>query len=434
MAVQDTVLVSDWMQETYTHKDFFKPYQEDYTPLLADLEECPDEKIEGKRWNVPLYMNTAWNVRTGPEGGPQATVESDSVTQGQVLAIEFKGTVALTELLTRQGTGAAHFNGGALDHQMKQRTMELNKLMQIHFWGHGTGRLAVVDQTTVAIPTFFARLPWSARRLRENMRIDFYDLDTGGAKQGASQKIIAIDRTTFGDPGGAGFNTYHSTVTIDANRSLTAGWGVYPMGDYGYAPNGIDGLIGSAALAPTFLTKSRATFPKLNTNRLHNNGTPRDVSEDLLRQMADMIWDSGCELDSLRCGAGMINKIAALSTNDRRYNIVNGKFPKYIQGHKEGDLVFAYDKAEATFKKDPQCTARTIKFLSFRDTFYKHTTAEPGFLNRGGNILLPIPSAGGGGYDYSVEARLYAAGNISNYKPVGNGSLEDLKDSTWAGD
>ena len=153
-----------------------------------------------------------------------------------------------------------------------------------------------------------------------------------------------------------------------------------------------------------------------------------------MRQMGDLIWDHGCEIDSIRCGAGIINKIAALSTSDKRYNIVSGDFPKYIQGHREGDLLFAYDKVTATFKKDPQCPARTMYFLSFRDSFYKHTTAELGFLNRGGNILLPVPASSGGGYDYSIQARLYAACNISNYFPLGNGILEDLEDTTWAGD
>jgi hypothetical protein len=423
------------MEETYTQKDYFKPFQEDYTPLLSDLEECPDEPVKGKRWNVPLYIATPFNVRTGPEGGPQATVVSDSEVQGQVLAQEFKGSIMLTELLERQGTAGVHFNGGALNHQMKQNTADLSKLMQILFWGHGTGRLAIVDLTAAGVNAFRARLPVSILRLRKNMRIDSYDLDTGGTAAWTNRKITNIDRITKGDSSAAGYNTYAGIVTFDgAPVTVTAGYGIYMTGDYGYAPNGIDGLIGDATLAPLFLTKSRATYPELNTNRLHNSGTPRDLSEDLMRQMADLIYFSGMEIDSIRCNAGIINAFANLSTNDRRYNIVKGDFPKYIQGHREGDLLFAYDKMTTTIKKDPQCRARTMKFLSFKDTFYKHTTAELGFLSRGGNILLPIPSASGGGYDYSFTARLYAACNISNYFPLGNGSLEDLKDGSLAGD
>lgn len=435
MAEFDTTAVSEWMKETYTQKDYFKPFQEDYTPLLSDLEECPDEPVKGKRWNVPLYIATGFNVRTGPEGGAQAGVVADSETQGQVLAVEFKGSVKLTELLERQGTADAHFNGGALDHAMKSTTSDAAKLMQIHFWGHGTGRLAVIDQTEVGVNAFKTRLPWSILRVRKNMRFDTYDLDTGGAKQLDSRKITKIDRVTAGDPGGAGFNTYQGVVTFDgAAATVTAGHGVYLEDDYGYAPNGIDGLIGSETIAPAFLGKSRATFPELNTNRLHNSGTPRALSEDLMRQISDLIYFNGMEIDSIRTNAGVINAYANLQIPDKRYGIVGAEYPKYLGGHREGDLLFAYDKVTATIKKDPQCTARTMVFLSFKDSFYKHTTAELGFLNRGGNILLPIPSAGGGGYDYAFTARLYAACNISNYYPLGNGRLEDIKDFTLAGD
>lgn len=432
MGAQDVSAVSEWMQETYTQKEYFRPFQEDYTPLLSDLDECPDEPVLGKRWNVPLYMATAWNVRTGAEGGAQAAVNSDSEVQGQVSAQEFKGTLKLTELLERQGRQGVHFNGGALNHQMKQNTSDLTKLMQIMFWGHGTGRVGVVDNTSGSSDTINLRLPWAATRIRRNMRLDLYDLDTAGTSQWTNIQVIKIDRTQKGDGSGAGYNTYGAQIQLASAQVLTAGYSLYLTGDYSYAPNGIDGLIGSATLASTFLTKSRATYPDLNCQRLHNSGTPRDLTMDLMQQMADLIWVDGNEIDSIRGNAGVLNAYANLHIHDKRYNVVNGAAPKLIGGFQEGSLLFAYDKVTTTLKKDPQCAARTFKFLSLKDTFYKHTTAELGFLNRGGNILLPVPAVGG--YDYAVQARLYAAANISCFNPRANGSLEDLKDATLAGD
>lgn len=437
MSEYDTTAVSEWMKEWYSQKEYFKPYQEDFTPLLTDIEACPDEPVKGKKWNVPLFLATGFNVTTGPEGGPQPDVVADSEIQGSVLAQEFKGSVKLTELLERQGTSDAHFNGGALDHQMKSNTSDLAKLMQIMLWGHGTGRVAVVDQTRVGVNYFEARLPWSIFRVRKNMRIGEYDLDTGGTSQWANspRKITRIDRVSNGDPGGAGYNTFQGIVYFDgAAVTSTAGYGIYPNGTYGYAPNGIDGLIGSETIAPTFLTKSRATYPELNTNRLHNNGVPRPLSEDLMRQMGDNIYFNNGSLESIRCNAGIINAFANLQSPDKRYSIVRGEFPKYIQGHRTGDLLFAYDDVTVTIKKDPQCPARTMKFLNFKESFYRHTTAELGFINRGGNILLPLPSVNGGGYDFAFTARLYAAMNISNYFPLCNGSLEDVADFSLAGD
>lgn len=446
MAPQDTDAVSDWMQETYPNTEFFQVYAEMFTPLLNDLEECPDEPIHGKGWNVPLYENTPWNVRTGPEGGGQPSVESDDVVQGRVLNQQFQGVVQLTELLERQGTKDAHFNGGALDHQMKQVSQDVSKLMQIHFWGHGTGRLMVIDQTEVTETHIKCRISGNGRqRIKEKMRVQVYDTDTGGTKQGTggtkTYMVKSIDRASKGDPGGAGYNTYSGIVELEEvdgggtlPENFTAGHGVYLKDDYGYAPNGIDGLIGSATIAPTFLGVSRADHPKLNTNRLHASGTPRDLTYDLMIEACDAMYDFGMELDSIRMNVGVMNKYAALAGQDKRYPIVKGDFPKLIGGYREGDLLFAYDKATATVKKDPQCAPRTALFLAFKDTFYKHTTAELGFLNRGGNILLPVVSADGTGYDTAIQARLYAAVNLSNKFPLGNARLEDVKDSTLAGD
>jgi hypothetical protein len=436
-AAQDTTAVAEWMQETYTKKDFFDPYQENFTPLLSDLEECPDEPVKGKRWNVPLYMATAWNVRTGSEGGPQAEVEADSVVQGQVLAKEFKGTVKLTELLDRVGTSDAHFNGGALDHQMKQRTMEMTKLMQIHFWGIGTGAIGVVDDAVVAATpaTVSLQLPWGYSKMRRNMRVDFYSSSTSTPISGnTGRKITRVNRNVRGITGGGADNTYLGQITVDSlGANLTAGDRIYLKGDYGYAPNGIEGLVADATIQDTFLGQSRTTYPDLNAVRKHNSGVLRPVSEDIMQDIADDIYFAGREIDAIRANAGVIRKIAQLSRDARRYNIVRGDYPKLIQGFREGDLLFAYDKVTATIKKDPNCPFRKIYFLSFRDSFYKHTSAEVGFLKRGGDILQPVVSSGGGGYDYSLQARLYAACNISNYFPPGNGVGEDIEDAL-AGD
>lgn len=435
MATQDTTAASEWMQEVYTQKEYFRPFQEDYTPLLTDLEECPDEPVLGKRWNVPLYMATGYNVRTGAEGGDPPDVDSDSEIQGQVSSQEFKGAIRLTELLTRQGKAGVHFNGGALNHQMKQVTSDLTKHMQIMFWGHGTGRLAVVDETAAATLTVKLRLPWAGTRVRRNMRLDEFTLDTGGASVWTNIKVTKVDRTQKGDSSGAGYNTFGAVITLASAQNVTAGEGLYLTGDYGLAPNGIDGLIGSEALAPNFLGKSRASNPDLNTIRFHNSGTPRDLTMDLMQQISDAVWAEGFPIDQIRGNAGMLNSYANLHIADKRYPVVSGSYPKLIGGFKEGDLLFAYDKVEAVLRKDPQCTARTFKFLALKETFYKHTTAELGFLNRGGNILLPMPAAvAGRGYAYSVTARVYAAANISSFNPRANATAEDFRDATVAGD
>ena len=442
MAAINTSAVSDWLMRRYSQKRFFKPYQNDLLPTYEDIDQqCPDEAPDGSGWFVPLYIASSQNWRAGAEGGVTSDVAASTETQGSVNAQEFKGTVQLTEFLKRAGSARGHFNGGALAHQMDMLTTDVMKGCQRFIVvGHGTGRLAVVDAATVATNSFVCRLPLAHLVLAINMRIDFVDTDTGGTVQGtANHKITAIDRTTRGITGGGAFNTFAGTVTFDGvAESLTAGWGVYRSGDYGgNIINGIRGLVQNGDVSSSFLGKTYASFPGLKAQVLSNSGTPRPLTESLMRQMADEIYHAGGEIEDIRCNTGVMNAVGALQTGDKRYSIVRGEFPKYITGWREGDLLFAYDKATAVIKKDPNIPARELYFLCLKDSFYKHTLADFQFMGGGKDGVLhltPNATTPGGGFETSWTAVIYAALNISNYYPPKNGVIRDLEDATLAGD
>jgi hypothetical protein len=77
-------------------------------------------------------------------------------------------------------------------------------------------------------------------------------------------------------------------------------------------------------------------------------------------------------------------------------------------------------------------------FLCLKDSFYKHTLADFGFLGGGGRDgvlhLTPNSTTPGGGFETSWTAVIYAALNISNYYPPKNGVIRDIEDATLAGD
>jgi len=433
-----TSSVSGWLKRQYATKSWFKPYQNDLVPMLEDLDECPDEAPEGSGWFVPLFVASGQNWRAGAEGSVTSDVVAPIEQQGQVNAQEFKGTVQLTEFLKRAGSAKGHFNGGALAQQMKSVTTDLMKAMQRFFViGAGTGRLAIVDATTVATNQFVCRLPLRDVGLGRNMRFDVYDTDTAGTIQLTNRTITAIDRSTFGITGAGAINTFAGTVTYSgAAGSLTAGWSVYRSGDYGgNITNGIRNLIQDGTISSSFLGVTYATEPGLKANVLSNSGTPRAYSEELMRTLVDQIWQvGGGTVESLRLNSGVMNEVAGVSTPDKRYPVMKGDFPKYVQGWREGDLVFAYDKATAVFKKDPQIPARTIYAINFKDSFYKHTLAEMGFLDKGGQDGVLHLTPNGTSFETSWTAVLYAACNISCYNPAINGALFDLMDSGLAGD
>lgn len=434
-----TADVAGWLKRRYATKSYFEPYQNDLVPMLKDLNECPDEAPEGSGWFVPLYIASSQNWRAGAEGGPSSDVVASTEVQGQVNAQEYKGTVQLSEFLRKAGSAAGHFNGGHLAHQMKMITTDMMKAMQRFIWlGHGTGRMAVVDADEVGTNTAKLRLPISWHGLAVNMRIDFVNLDTGGAVQVSNRRITAIDKQSFGITGAGTVNTYKGIITYSgAAANLTAGWGIYRSGDYGAnITNGIRGLIQDGTVSASFLGNTYAANPGLAAQRRHNSGTPRPLSQALMNALSDDIYHAGGEIDTIRANTGVYDKFGQLSQQEKRYNIVRGGFPKFIQGWREGDLLYSYDKGTVTVKKDPQVPARTMYFLALKDTFYRHTLAEMGFLDGGGKegVLHLTPSTGGGGYDASWTAVLYAAFNISCCAPPKNGVLEDIEDTNLAND
>lgn len=433
----NTAAVSGWLKRQYASKTYFKPFQNDFTPTLNDLDECPDESPDGSGWFFPLYMSSAQNWRAGAEGSAMADVETSSETPGSVTAQEFKGTVQLTEFLKRAGSAKGHFNGGNLAHQMKMVTTDITKAMQrFAVLGHGTGRLAIIDETIAAGTTIKLRLNESFHGLAEKMRVDIVDLDTGGAVQVSNRIVNSIDRVTKGIVGAGTVNTFAGTATLSgANFAATAGWGVYRSGDYGgNIFNGIRGLVQDANLSTSFLGNTYAAFPKLKGQVISNSGAPRDISEDLMRQMADLIYHAGSEIDSIRCNTGVMNAVGALQAGDKRYPLTKGG-PTYQLGWKEGALRFAYDKADVAISKDPQIPAREMFFLSLKDTFYKHTLAELGWLDKGGSEgVLHLTPASGGGFEYSWTALLYAALNLTCINPTANGVIRDITDPGLAGD
>ena len=128
-----------------------------------------------------------------------------------------------------------------------------------------------------------------------------------------------------------------------------------------------------------------------------------------------------------------MNAYYDVSTGNRRYNIERGQSAKFTLGYKEGDALFSYDKGSVTLKKDPNIPARTMYFLSLKQSFMKHTLRKLGWLDEGGSILRLTPN-GADGFNTSWTALIYSACNTSCLSPIWNGVRRNIKDESIAGD
>lgn len=421
MSVSTVTNLSNSLRRTYADR-YFKAFQQDYTPILDEIDECPDEPTYGVGWFFPFYESTPQNWRTSAEGGGMGTVEQRTEEQGQVNSVEFLGWLQISEKLKNVGVRSAAWNGGEVNRQMKETMFDITRGMQRMFTiSHGTGRLAVVESDVTSGNSFVAKLDEGVNDLEVNDRIDFYDLDTGGTITAvANRKITKIVRST-------------RTVTFDgAAAALTANWGVYKTGDYGRAVNGIHGLIDNGIFQDDLHGQSRATHEKLKSVVV-DPGTPTELTEEHIQEIFDGIYLNGGTAEGIWCNTGVLNAIFALQAGDRRYNIERGT-AKFQGGFKEGDLMYNYDKGSYVVKKNPQLPARTLYVHSLKTSFYKHTTKKLGWLDEGGSILRLTPDAGSDGYKTSWTAMVYADVNLSCYGALWNGVRRNILDRSMAGD
>lgn len=420
MPVSTITTQSNSLRRVYSNR-FFRAFQNDFTPILEEIDECPDDPTRGEGWFFPFHLSSPQNWRVNAEGGSMGTVNQRTEVQGQVNAVEFLGWLQLSELLKNAGTRDAAWNGGELNRMMAETTRDITKGMQRMFViSHGTGRLAVVQDNTSSSNTFVAKLDEGVNNLMDNDVIDFVDLDTGGTVQESAREITKIVRSS-------------RTVTFDgAPVSLTANWGVYKTGDYGRGSNGFHGLFDDGTFAASIHSQPRGTYEKLKS-QVRDPGTPTELTEQQMREVCDDIYLNGGEVDRIYCNVGVMNAFFDIQTGDRRYAVERGQTPKFVLGYREGDALFSYDKGTVVLKKDPNLPARTMYFVSLKSSVMKHTLRKLGWLDEGGSILRLTPN-GSDGFNTSWTALIIAQCNISCVAPIWNGVRRNIKDESIAGD
>ena len=417
MSVSTITNLSNSLRRTYSNR-YFKAFQNDFTPFLNELDECPDEPTRGVGWYFPFHLSSPQNWRVNSEGGSMGAVGQRTEVQGQVNAVEFLAWMQISELLKNAGTRDAAWNGGELNRQMKETTTDLTKGMQRMFViSHGTGRLAVVYANTSSSTDWVAKLDEGVNALMDNDSLDFYDTDSGGSIQVTNANVESIVRRT-------------RTVTLDSAQSLTANWGAYRTGDYGRGSNGLRGLVDDGTYADSVHGQSRTTYEKLKS-QVVDPGDPTELTEQHMREIADLIYLAGGEIDRILCNVGVMNAFFDVQTGDRRYVMERGQTAKFVLGYREGDALFSYDKGTYVIKKDPNIPAREMYFLSLKQSFMKHTLRKLGWLDEGGSILRLTPN-GSDGFNTSWTALMIAQCNISCLSPIWNGARRNIKDATIA--
>jgi len=432
MAATTTSNFANFLIRVYS-REKFAPFERSLTKFLDSLEDAADEPAYGTGRRFGIRVSDAHAVAPAAEGSVFPDLAQPTVLQAEVTPVSIVAAFGLSEQALVRGVSDGTLNQSILnDHVVMTIRNLLSAVNRYTVAGHNTGRMALVNAATVTSTTFVGKLPEGAFQLRRGMTIDFFDTDTGGSKQGATETISAVNYST-------------RTVTIGNARTLTADWGIYKaltssVSGYGVAPQGLRGIADDATLQGTIFGLSRSTNPSLNAVVLTASATsPQAFSEQLVRKALHLIeLQADVEGTEVWTNLGIIDEYLKVTVPDRRYNVNGAEVPDYKMGYKPESLGFQYGGKVIPFKVDKDYPCREFTVVT-KPYFRRHITKKASWVGdgtaeagSGSALLLQAPSTTT--YSFNKIAAQMWDGTISHRQPALNARVTNVADSTLAGD
>lgn len=393
-------------------------------PLLKKFETLKKLPQNGKSFDWEFPFNTPQVLGSPGDGGAVPTKRARVSVAGTVNVGTFSGGFDITAIAEAVGTESGSFNGTTIKRASREAIDDVTKHQnRIYAGTHGTGRLAQVEATTDTLTTFVGKLPLGVLLLRKNMSIQIYNSDDAiGTERGTGpftiSKIVASTRT----------------VTIPTAITVTADDHVYLAGDYTSAkiPNGLRGLVDDGTNLTTLHGVSRATYEEMKSVVLSNSGTKRDLTEDLLVDLAHGVRQkSGRSINLLTMNWGQLAKYLKFVRADRRFNVNGSGVIKGDTGYK--DLPTFY-LAGSNVEILPSEDVAPREIYGLDTTQIRRIVARKlDWYEPNGSMFQQTITTGGGGYSFSKEANLLALENLATYMPGAHGRIEDLNDKQLCG-
>ena len=427
MATVTTSTLDDELLRVYNKEKLFEPCERMQARAWDEMKEADDIWPGGVGVYFRIIGNTGHAQSNPGETGDWTTSRVRNEVQCYVQSACIDSTIELSAKFFEAAQGEGSFAGDPEHEAILEATKGLfaytDKLIGC---GHGTGRLALVDATTVTNAVWVARQPEGTHQLREGEPLDFVNLDTGGTVQ-TSGVVARIDNRTF-------------QVTMTGNVSLTAGWGAYRADAYGNPmPNGFRNIVDDGDYATTIFGQSRTTSTNnfLNAVVQDGSGGLQDYSEELVADMLDLVTGRQDMIPTqLRVNVGITREHMRIVVPDRVYMVPLGpKNPDYPTGLNQEKLSFQYGDQKIPFKVDRNLPGRECYALHM-PTFRKHTLKAADWMRAKGTnqIFHVMPANGGDTYTYKLGASMYHDINISSRRINANGKLANVRDRGTARD
>lgn len=426
MATTTTSTLDDELLRVYNKEKLFEPCERMQPRAWDEMKEADDIWPGG----VGVYFRIIGNMghaQSNPgETGDWSTARVRNEVQCYVTSAQIDSPIELSAKFFEAAQGEGSFAGDPEHEAVVEATKGLyayaDKLIGC---GHGTGRLAIVNATTVGSTTWVAKQPEGAHQLREGEPLDFVNTDTGGTVQ-SSGVIARVDYRT-------------STVTMTAALSLTANWGAYRADAYGNPiPNGFRNIIDDGDFGTSIFGQSRTTSTNnfLNATVQDGSGGLQDYTEELVADMLDLVTGRQDFVPTqLRCNVGIVREHMRVVVPDRVYMVTGASNPDYPSGINQEKLSFQYADTKIPFKVDRNLPGREL-YAIHMPSMRKHTLKAADWMRAKGTnqIFHVMPATGGDTYTFKFGANMYMDMNISSRKLNANGKLSNIRDRGTARD
>jgi len=372
-------------------EDYLPPVREQLNndnPVIQKLV-AKKQEATGKRFYVPLHYGRNNGVGYRSEGaqlpaaGHQKYKESTGNTKYLYGQIEITGP---TIKAMRNDKGAFI---RAVDSEMRGLLRDLKDQRARALFGDGTGKLATFDANTSTTTLTVD----SVKYFQVGMIIDI--ISSGGVVSVAGREITAID-------------VANKTITISGANVTTVNTDIAVVtGDYNNEAMGLGGIM-STTLSLQGINPATDTWWKPNV--LRNNGTPRSLSQQLMRQAVDLSELQGSQINMITSSYGIRAAYEALLQNQVR--IVS---PMELEG---GHKTLEYDGRPIVV--DRYHHSGKMYFLDMDELDLYQLSDFEWMEDDKGAVLSKVP-----GYD-KYEATMFCYETLITYKRNAHTALEDL--------
>jgi hypothetical protein len=435
----DTAAVANILATTYSREKYIAPHERHMTPFLDTVEEFDNggEPVGSSR-KFEIVTKDSHSSGAQAEAASWPTFITPASLQGSITAKPVNAAVAWSDLMLAvgQGEGLIH-QLDIIDRYVQMTVRNLMSNLNRLSLGTPTAYITTVQDTTDTLTTFVAANPEGVLGLREGMIIGFDN--ASGTFQGNTQQIVSINFET-------------RTVTIDAARTLTAGWRVFKATvdtgatastsntEYNKGLSGLRATVSNGDYGTALFGITRSSDPQINATVVAPTTGTQSYSEALVRKLYNRVrFSNDQEPTEAWCNQGVLSEHLNYLTPNRLYTVSSSeKVPGYGIGHDEAKLGFHFGGKFIPFKVDRDLPAREL-YLITKENFRKHILRKANWY--GDNVgpdgssspqLLQMPATSN--YAAAKIACLGWMGELANVQPKANAVARKVYDAEVAGD